>query len=64
MTSNDTWSPCISMCRLESIDNEDICISCGRTRDEIVNWRDMDDIDKQNVFKISNDGLLKKLAKI
>ena len=65
-TSSDNFSdsPCTFQCRLESIENEEICISCGRLRDEIVNRRDMDPIDKQNVFRISNERLLRKLAKI
>lgn len=65
-TSIDNFSdsPCTYQCRLESIDNQDMCISCGRLRDEIVNWQDMDSIDKQNVFKISNERLLRKLGKI
>ena len=65
-TRNDIFSdsPCTFQCRLESIENEEMCISCGRLRDEIVNWRDMDTIDKQNVFKISNERLLRKLGKI
>ena len=65
-TSNDNFSdsPCIYQCRLESVDNQDMCISCVRLRDEIVNWSQLDPIDKENVFKISNERLLRKLAKI
>lgn len=63
MTTNDK-SPCTFQCRLESVENVELCISCGRTREEIVNWKEMDSIDKANVFKISNERLLRKLAKI
>jgi predicted Fe-S protein YdhL (DUF1289 family) len=59
-----TDSPCTFQCKLVTIDDLELCASCGRTRSEIVNWRDMDDIDKENVFRISNERLLRKLAKI
>ena len=57
-------SPCIFQCRLESIDNIEMCISCGRTRDEIVNWSEFNQSQKETVFAISNKRLLKKLGKI
>lgn len=57
-------SPCIYQCRLESIDNIEMCISCGRTRDEIVNWSEFDQVQKDIVFKLSNERMLKKLGKI
>ncbi len=63
MTDNFSDSPCTFQCQLESVDNQDMCISCGRLRDEIVNWSQLDPIDKKNVFRISNERLLKKLAK-
>lgn len=65
-TSSDNFnnSPCIFQCRLESIDNEEMCISCGRLREEIVNWSQLDSIDKENVFRISNERLLRKVGKI
>jgi len=61
---SEQQSPCTYQCRLESIEDEEICISCGRLRDEIVNWREYDDNQKQIVFQLSNNRLLKKLAKI
>ena len=39
-------SPCISVCRY---DNE-VCVGCGRTVDEIINWYDMTDDEKQAVL--------------
>ena len=57
-------SPCVFQCRLESIDNIELCISCGRTRDEIVNWRDFDQAQRNTVFQLSNQRLLGKLGKI
>jgi len=57
-------SPCTYQCRLESIDNIELCISCGRTRDEIVNWREFDQVQKDIVFTLCNQRLLEKLGKI
>ena len=39
-------SPCISVCRY---DNE-VCAGCGRTVDEIVEWYNMTDKQKQAVL--------------
>lgn len=56
-------SPCIFQCRLETIDNTELCIACGRTRSEIVNWSEFDQAQKDIVFKLSNERMLKKLGK-
>ena len=61
---SEQHSPCTYQCRLESIEDEEVCISCGRLRNEIVNWREYDDNQKQIVFQLSNNRLLRKLAKI
>ena len=63
MTENFSDSPCTFQCKLVTIDDIELCASCGRTRSEIVNWNQLDPIDKKNVFRISNERLLKKLAK-
>ena len=39
-------SPCISVCRMEN----EVCVGCGRTVDEVVNWYDMTDDEKQAVL--------------
>jgi len=39
-------SPCVSVCRMEN----EVCVGCNRTVDEIVNWYDMTDDDKQAVL--------------
>ena len=39
-------SPCISVCRMEN----EVCVGCGRTVDDIVNWYDMTDDEKQAVL--------------
>jgi len=39
-------SPCISICRYE----DEVCVGCGRTVDEVVGWYDMTDDEKQAVL--------------
>ena len=39
-------SPCVSICRYEN----EVCVGCGRTVDDIVNWYDMTDDEKQAVL--------------
>ena len=57
-------SPCTYQCKLVTIDDIELCASCGRTRSEIVNWSELDDIEKENVFRVSNERILRKLGKI
>jgi len=35
--AKDIDNPCVSLCQL----NSELCVSCGRTRDEIRKWRGM-----------------------
>ena len=46
MKSSLIESPCISVCRYE----DEICVGCGRTVDDVVNWYDMTDDEKQAVL--------------
>ena len=39
-------SPCISVCRYE----DEVCVGCGRTVDEVVEWYNMTDKQKQAVL--------------
>lgn len=39
-------SPCIKLCKLQN----DVCVGCFRTIDEIKNWRSMTNIEKQEVL--------------
>ena len=46
-------SPCIGVCLIEDNGQEDICIGCGRTMDEIEIYRVMntkDDIAKRRII--------------
>ena len=38
-------SPCINVCKIEN----DVCIGCGRTLEEIAHWSEMTDVDKEQV---------------
>lgn len=40
-------SPCTRNCSLEN----DVCVSCGRTRAEIVSWGQMTDEEKASVLE-------------
>ena len=46
MKKSPIESPCISVCRYEN----EVCAGCGRTVDEVVNWYDMTDDEKQAVL--------------
>jgi predicted Fe-S protein YdhL (DUF1289 family) len=45
----NTSSPCIQVCEL---DDSDVCIGCGRTREEIARWTQMSDAEKARVHSI------------
>jgi predicted Fe-S protein YdhL (DUF1289 family) len=38
-------SPCINVCKIEN----DVCIGCGRTLEEIAHWSEMTDEEKEQV---------------
>ena len=40
-------SPCVALCKLTE---EDICIGCKRTIEEIINWRTYTENQKKGVF--------------
>jgi predicted Fe-S protein YdhL (DUF1289 family) len=46
MKKSPIESPCISVCRYDN----DVCVGCGRTVDDITNWYDMTDDEKQAVL--------------
>ncbi len=41
-------SPCVAICAL---DENDVCIGCYRTGEEITQWGDMDNAKKRDVLK-------------
>lgn len=46
MKQSKVESPCISICRMEN----DVCVGCGRTVEEVVEWYNMTDKQKQAVL--------------
>jgi len=46
MKKSPIESPCISVCRYEN----EVCVGCGRTVDDITNWYDMTNDEKQAVL--------------
>ena len=53
-------SPCTGICKL--INNDKLCISCGRSIEEIVNWRNYNNKEKEEIIKkIHNQSILKNL---
>lgn len=42
-------SPCVSVCAL---DENDVCIGCNRTSDEILHWTRMTDDERREVLKL------------
>ena len=41
-------SPCVEVCRMDP--DEDVCVGCWRTLDEIARWRDMNDAQREVVL--------------
>ncbi len=54
-------SPCVSICRLEN----DVCVGCKRTLQEVASWSRLSDEEKQQVLDriVSSYVTLKKAAK-
>ena len=42
-------SPCVHVC---SLDEQDICIGCQRTADEITRWGRMDNTERREVLQL------------
>ena len=53
-------SPCIKICKLNE---EDVCIGCGRTKEEITGWRSMNDEERtKKIQEVTQRILQKKMA--
>jgi predicted Fe-S protein YdhL (DUF1289 family) len=46
MKKSPIESPCVSICRYE----DEVCVGCNRTVDEVVEWYNMNDKQKQAVL--------------
>jgi uncharacterized protein len=49
-------SPCIKICKLNE---QNICIGCGRTKEDISGWRTMTDEEKSEAIKKAIEEVLK-----
>jgi len=45
-------SPCVSLCAL---DEDDVCVGCQRSADEIRRWGLMDDSERREVLRRCNE---------
>lgn len=50
-------SPCIKICKLNE---QDVCIGCGRTKDEISGWTSMTDAERTEAIKKAIGKVLSK----
>jgi predicted Fe-S protein YdhL (DUF1289 family) len=57
--SNSTSSPCVKICRIE----DNLCVGCFRTLQEIAAWKSMTSFEKIEVMELVNDRKSNKLAK-
>jgi predicted Fe-S protein YdhL (DUF1289 family) len=48
MTEQTIASPCIGVCSMDDLSG--LCMGCFRTIEEIRNWWDMDDTNKQAII--------------
>ena len=48
----DVKSPCVKICKLAKRKNSDekFCLGCGRTKEEISQWKQMTNAEKQAVL--------------
>jgi predicted Fe-S protein YdhL (DUF1289 family) len=51
-TERPVPSPCVSICAL---DNDDICLGCQRTVDEITRWGRMDNAERRVVLALCHE---------
>jgi len=56
---DNTSSPCIKICRLQ----DNLCVGCFRTLQEIAAWKSMTSFEKTEVMELVNDRKSNKLTK-
>ena len=47
--ANKVRSPCVSICAL---DEDDVCIGCHRSSDEIMRWMQMSNDERREVLRL------------
>ena len=53
MADTEIQSPCIGVCSMD--DSTGLCQGCYRTMDEIQDWWDLDNMQKQAVINIASE---------
>ena len=53
MTKKIPSTPCINICKINSEDG--YCLGCFRTLDEIAVWTQLNDADKERIYKEINE---------
>lgn len=48
----DTQSPCVRNCCL---DENDVCLGCGRLLDEILRWRSVTDTERDEILVLAKN---------
>lgn len=52
-------SPCVRNCCL---DDNDICLGCGRTVEEIISWGDAVDDEKLDILQVSKKRIAERIS--
>jgi predicted Fe-S protein YdhL (DUF1289 family) len=47
-----TQSPCVRNCCL---DENDVCLGCGRLLDEILRWRSVSDVEREEILVLARN---------
>jgi predicted Fe-S protein YdhL (DUF1289 family) len=58
MPTSDVASPCVRSCCL---DDDDVCLGCGRALDEIVAWGTADDATRREILERSRERVARRL---
>jgi predicted Fe-S protein YdhL (DUF1289 family) len=53
MSEAEVQSPCIGVCSMD--DSTGFCLGCYRTMDEIQQWRDLGNIQKQAIVALASE---------
>ena len=56
-----TQSPCVRNCCL---DENDICLGCGRLLDEILRWRSMSDAEREEIQVLARNRRMQRKREI
>ena len=60
-TTPSTQSPCVRNCCL---DENDVCLGCGRLLDEILRWRSMSDVEREEILVLARNRRMQRRREI